>query len=606
MRTRHSLIAISLRTIHVLQYRAWSRRHWCFAEAFVTMNDDKFDDMQLETVTRSGDATPAVVDTINSEESYKLSFRTYAVLFCLGVTWGTCTMANVGPSTTYQYAVAELGGASLQSWIPNAALFPLIGLQPMWGALADRFGKRWFIVSGGLIGVVGNVVAGTAKSTEVIIGGQAINGIGSSLFLLSIPTGMEIVPASHRSLAQGMMGLINGLASIMVLVTAGVFAKMSVDGWRWVFYFNAIFFGVSSISILLLYNPPATKLRRENSRREISKSIDFLGIVLLLCAVVDIVTSLTWGGNAYPWNSSRVIAFLVLGGLFIVAFALYERFGRNDGLIDHRFLGSRNFLLVLAVAFIDGMLLYGINVFFPIEAAALFTTDPVRINIYLLPLNILVLVGILGAAFVLGYLKHYRILLVVSVALIALCCGLLALATPERIAMMLVLTGLVGLGVGVTTVIPVVIMSYAVPSHLLGTAGTLLASVRALGGTIGITIFASIYGNLMTANLPSAVANAAINAGLPASSAANFVPAYVTSPESATAIAGVTTAVLAAAAEAVRLVTVDAFKYVWIANAAIGVATAALTLFLLPVRHHMTGHIESSLDKGNQANPSKL
>ena len=30
-----------------------------------------------------------------------------------------------------------------------------------------------------------------------------------------------------------------------------------------------------------------------------------------------------------------------------------------------------------------------------------------------------------------------------------------------------------------------------------GTAGTVLASVRALGGTVGITIFASIYGNAM-------------------------------------------------------------------------------------------------------------
>lgn len=60
-----------------------------------------------------------------------------------------------------------------------------------------------------------------------------------------------------------------------------------------------------------------------------------------------------------------------------------ETFGRSDGLIDHRFLDDRNFVLVLSVAFIDGMLLYGINSFFPIEASALFTHDPVKINVYL-------------------------------------------------------------------------------------------------------------------------------------------------------------------------------------------------------------------------------
>lgn len=60
-----------------------------------------------------------------------------------------------------------------------------------------------------------------------------------------------------------------------------------------------------------------------------------------------------------------------------------ETYGRSDGLIDHRFLQTRNFLLVLSVAFVDGMLLYGVNAFLPIEASALFTTDPVKVNLYL-------------------------------------------------------------------------------------------------------------------------------------------------------------------------------------------------------------------------------
>lgn len=51
--------------------------------------------------------------------------------------------------------------------------------------------------------------------------------------------------------------------------------------------------------------------------------------------------------------------------------------------------------------------------------------------------------------------------------LIAVFCGLLALITASRQAMMLVFTGLIGLGIGVTTVVPVVVLTYAVPSHLL-------------------------------------------------------------------------------------------------------------------------------------------
>lgn len=98
---------------------------------------------------------------------------------------------------------------------------------------------------------------------------------------------------------------------------------MSADGWRWAYFFNAIFFGVSGISVMLLYKPPATRLRRENSTCDVLRSMDIIGISLLLCAVIDLVTSLTWGGNAYSWSSARVIALLVLGSVFVVIFGLY-------------------------------------------------------------------------------------------------------------------------------------------------------------------------------------------------------------------------------------------------------------------------------------------
>ncbi|TVY85828.1 Efflux pump, partial [Lachnellula willkommii] len=466
------------------------------------LSSEQIEDLKEKAASSKFDLeTESAIQTSNTldlEQEYQVSRRTYVVLLIMGLTWGTCTLANVGPSTTYSYAVAQLGGKSIGSWVPNAALFPLIGLQPLWGALADRFGKKWFIVAGGLCGIVGNVVAATAQNIETVIGGQALNGVGSSLFLLVVPASMEIVTAKTRPYAQACTGFFNSSMAIIGLVAAGCFAKLSVNGWRWVFYFDAIFFGISGLLILIFYNPPPTYLHRESNIMSRFKGIDYIGILLLLLGVVGLVTSLTWGGNAYPWDSSRVLAMLILGVVFLIAFGLYETFGRKDGLIDHRFLFSRNFLLILSVAFVDGMLLYGVNSFFPVEASAIFTSDPVKVNAYLLPLNFFVIVGVIASGYILGKTHSYRIMLCLSLLLISVFCGLLALVTPSRIAMTLVFTAFIGLGVGVTTVIPVVILTYSVPSYLIGTAGTILASTRALGGTIGITIFSSIYGNQMT------------------------------------------------------------------------------------------------------------
>ena len=72
------------------------------------------------------------LETVELESGYHVHMRTYITLIVMGIAWGTCTLGNVGPSTTYTYAVKQLGGATKESWVPNAGLFPLIGLQPIW------------------------------------------------------------------------------------------------------------------------------------------------------------------------------------------------------------------------------------------------------------------------------------------------------------------------------------------------------------------------------------------------------------------------------------------------------------------------------------------
>lgn len=98
---------------------------------------------------------------------------------------------------------------------------------------------------------------------------------------------------------------------------------MSIGGWRWVYYFNSIFYGLSGLLIMIFYDPPPTLLRRVNSIGSEIRSVDYLGLLFLLCGVAGIVTSLTWGGNAYPWASAHVLAMLVIGLAFFFAFCFY-------------------------------------------------------------------------------------------------------------------------------------------------------------------------------------------------------------------------------------------------------------------------------------------
>jgi hypothetical protein len=100
------------------------------------MTDIKADDIQLEhapsTTHPSGAADHDASDSSSFHDSYRMSIRIYMVLITMDFAWSTCTMANIGPATTYSYAVKALGRESISTWIPNASLFPIIGLQTIW------------------------------------------------------------------------------------------------------------------------------------------------------------------------------------------------------------------------------------------------------------------------------------------------------------------------------------------------------------------------------------------------------------------------------------------------------------------------------------------
>ena len=149
-------------------------------------------------------------------------------------------------------------------------------------------------------------------------------------------------------------------------------------------------------------------------------------------------------------------------------------------------------------------------------------------------------------------------------------------------------------------------LALSVPSFLLGVAGTLTISCRALGGIIGITIFTAIHSNKLATELPQKVAGAllATNAASPqdlhtllaevlGALANQSLPPPVAlgaiQPPLSKPTVG---AILGAMADA----QTQSWKWVWVAIAAIVALNAAVACTARPVRDHMNDHIESALE----------
>lgn len=116
----------------------------------------------------------------------------------------------------------------------------------------------------------------------------------------------------------------------------------------------------------------------------------------------------------------------------------------------------------------------------------------------------------------------------------------------------------------------VVALGLSVPSFLLGTAGTLSISFRALGGIVGITIFTAIYDNKIAINLPKEVSSVVLGAGESTQMLQKVLTA-LSAPAppavSLSAISGLPAKLINPIINASLKASAESWKYVWVAIA---------------------------------------
>jgi MFS family permease len=166
-------------------------------------------DVQL---TDSDDALPEASLPDDEFATYQMSWRTGLAVLSLSLLFGVTTYAITGPNFAISNMVETFpSGAKNAVWIADAGLVAAISIPNVVGPTSDRYGKKWFLVVGPAISVVGAIVAATSKSLNSIIIGQAVGGLGSSMGIAAVPAGMEVVPAKYRPMVFAIMATFNGM-----------------------------------------------------------------------------------------------------------------------------------------------------------------------------------------------------------------------------------------------------------------------------------------------------------------------------------------------------------------------------------------------------------
>ncbi len=130
---------------------------------------------------------------------------------------------------------------------------------------------------------------------------------------------------------------------------------------------NSVPAGIVSIVVLLFTIPknfpfhslPSSQYQPLTFKERFSKSqfsrVDFLGTALLLSATVFLVTALEEAGTRYKWNSTFVVAVLVLSAISWVLFLTWSKRvsckeGAQEPIFPWRLVQSRILVGLLAYA----------------------------------------------------------------------------------------------------------------------------------------------------------------------------------------------------------------------------------------------------------------
>src|SRR5438132_1247271 len=185
-------------------------------------------------------------------------------------------------ATAMPTVIGQIGGIQLYAWVFSAYLLTSTVTVPIYGKLADLFGRKPVFLASVAPFLVGSMLCGQAQSMEQLIAFRLLQGLGAGGVLPITQTILgDVFPLEERARITGLFSTVWGVSGLLGPAIGGFLTEHV--SWRWVFYVN---FPLCILSIVLLSRFFHERLQ---PRRH---SIDVLGAVTLSGAVALLLVGL--------------------------------------------------------------------------------------------------------------------------------------------------------------------------------------------------------------------------------------------------------------------------------------------------------------------------
>lgn len=391
--------------------------------------------------------------------------------------------------------IGDLGGFSLFTWVFSAFLLAQAITIPIYGKLADLFGRKPVFTFGVTVFLIGSLLCGFAPTMKMLILFRLIQGIGAGATLPIATTIIgDIYSVQERAKIQGYIASVWGISSIIGPVLGAIFVQYL--NWAWIFWIN-LPLGVLSIMGIWLYLHEHIAVKRHK--------IDFIGSGLLLVLISSLMILLLSGGTTWHWVSVPIFSLLGLVCLMFSLFIIQEK--RAEEPVMPLDIWKNPLITVANLAsFTTGAVMIGITSFLPAFVQGVMGRTPAIAGFTLSMMSIgWPIASTFSGKLMLKY--GYRKTAVSGA--VALFIGSLFFVTlyPESGPLWAAAGSFcIGVGMGLMTTTFLVTIQSSVDWQTRGVATASNLFMRILGNTVGAAMFGGILNSQMTSYLQAKAA----------------------------------------------------------------------------------------------------
>ncbi len=387
----------------------------------------------------------------------------------------------------------DLHGFDEQAWATTAYLITATITTPLYGKLADIYGRKPFYLTAIGLFIIGSVACTFAASMYQLAGFRAFQGLGAGgLMSLAFTIIGDIVPARERVRYQGYFMIVFGTATVLGPVLGGFFSDYQtlggIDGWRWVFLVNVPVGVLAWLVVAKVLNVPHQRQRHR---------IDWLGAVALTIGVVPLLV-VAEQGRHWGWSSHRSLLCYGIGAFGLLLFLLVEFLMKDAALIPLRLFKSSTFSVTIAGGFIVGVAMFGAITMVPQYFQVVRGFTPTNAGLLMLPLVLGITIGAQLAGRITKKTGRYKMLPVAGTFVIAVGSALFAQVHYDSpLWQPLAYGAVIGLGLGGCMQTLIIAAQNAGPRSDMGVSTASATFFRQMGGTLGVAVFLTIMFNLL-------------------------------------------------------------------------------------------------------------